>query len=82
MSGLIQTVIKKNIFVLEANQYFKKLDFKDKKELLRHNIIVTNMEILYRKQIGIKIPYLELTGSLCTLLEKILHPLSIVFTGL
>ena len=36
MSGLIQTVIKKNIFVLEANLYFKKLDFKDKKELLRN----------------------------------------------
>jgi hypothetical protein len=35
ISGLIQTVIKKNIFVLEANSYFKKLDFKDKKELLR-----------------------------------------------
>jgi hypothetical protein len=36
MSGLIQTVIKKNIFVLEANSYFKKLDFRDKKELLRN----------------------------------------------
>jgi hypothetical protein len=35
MSSLIQTVIKKNIFVLEANSYFKKLDFRDKKELLR-----------------------------------------------
>jgi len=38
MSSLIQTVIKKNIFVLEANSYFKKLDFRDKKELLSKNM--------------------------------------------
>jgi len=38
MNGLIQTVVKKNIFFLEANSYFKKLDFDDKKSILQKNM--------------------------------------------
>jgi len=38
LTALIQTVVKKNIFFLEANSYFKKLDFEDKRKLLRKNM--------------------------------------------